>query len=201
MNARDLELTLAAARAVGPCPPGEEAAWTEQVRAKAVTLYTLADTVGQDLGRLDAAKQFTATLLSVRVEATSTRGVLVLRNTSGELEHLRTDRGDSDAGRAMIDRARNLVGHRLRVYRLNEQMAGNNARQVRTVVHLTDHGPDTDPIHENAAKENVLAAAEGDKDAARRAWQDAELPDTGSVSVRQLATALSHLPAADGAQP
>ncbi|MFF2571190.1 hypothetical protein [Streptomyces sp. NPDC058084] len=196
MNPRDLELTLAAARAVGPCPAGEEATWTEQVRAKAITLYTLADTVGQDLARLDTAKQFTATLLSVSVEATSTRGVLVVRNTSGELEQLRTDRGDSDTGRSMIERARTLVGHRLRVYRLNEQMAGNATRQVRTVVHLTDHGPDNDPIHENTAKENVLAAAEGDKEAARRAWLDAGLPETGSVSARQLANALSHLPAA-----
>ncbi|MEU3399462.1 hypothetical protein [Streptomyces filamentosus] len=194
MNPRDLELTLAAARAVGPCPPGEEAAWTEAVRTTAVTLYTLADTVGQDLGRLDAAKQFTATLLGVRVEATSTRGILVVRNTSGELEHLRTDRGDSDAGRVMIDRARALVGHRVRVYRLNEQMAGNATRQVRTVVHLTDYGPDTDPIHETVAKENLVAAAEGDKEAARNAWQEAGLPDKGSVSPRQLADALARLP-------
>ncbi|CAL9673290.1 hypothetical protein SUDANB176_07573 (plasmid) [Streptomyces sp. enrichment culture] len=197
MNPRDLELTLAAARAVGPCPPGEEAAWADQVRARAVHLYTLADTVGQDLQRLDAAKQFTATLLSVRVEETSTRGVLVVRNTSGELEQLRTDRGDSEAGRAMIERARALLGHRLRVYRVNEQMAGNPKMQVRTVVHLTDYGPDTDPVHENSAKENVLAAAEGDTDAARRAWLDAGLPETGSVSVRQLAAALAKLPDAD----
>ncbi|UQA90567.1 hypothetical protein [Streptomyces halobius] len=141
--------------------------------------------------------QFTATLLAVYVEATSTRGVLVVRNTSGELEHLRTDRGDIDAGRAMIERARSLVGHRLRVYRLNEQVASNAQRQVHTVVHLTDHGPDTEPIHENSAKENVLAAAEGDKDAARRAWLDAGLSETGSVSARQLADALSHLPTGD----
>jgi hypothetical protein len=197
VNPRDLELTLAAARAVGPCPPGEEAAWTEQVRARAVHLYTLADTVGQDLARLDSAKQFTATLLSVHVEATSTRGVLVLRNTSGELERLRTDRGDSEAGRAMIERARALAGHRLRVYRLNEQMASNAKLQVRTVVHLTDYGPDTDPVHEHSAKENVLVAAEGDKEAARQAWLEADLPETGSVTVRQLADALARLPLAD----
>ncbi|MFF9204285.1 hypothetical protein ACF1AE_21190 [Streptomyces sp. NPDC014986] len=197
MNPRDLELTLAAARAVGPCPPGEEAAWTEQVRARAVHLYTLADTVGQDLQRLDAAKQFTATLLSVRVEDTSTRGLLVVRNTSGELEHLRTDRGDTEAGRAMIERARALVGHRLRVYRVNEQMAGNAKMQVRTVVHLTDYGPDTDPVHEHSAKENVLAAAEGDTDAARRAWVAAGLPESGSVSVTQLAAALAEVPNAE----
>ncbi|WP_333745700.1 hypothetical protein [Streptomyces sp. IBSBF 2950] len=197
MNPRDLELTLAAARSVGPCPPGEEAAWTEQVRARAVHLYTLADTVGQDFHRLDSAKQFTATLLSVDVEATSTRGVLVLRNTSGELERLRTDRGDSEAGRAMIERARALVGHRLRVYRLNEQMASNAKLQVRTVVHLTDYGPDTEPIHENSAKENVLAAAENDREAALRAWHDAGLPTSGSVSATQLGAALAQLPAAD----
>ncbi|MCX2927394.1 hypothetical protein [Streptomyces sp. NEAU-W12] len=197
MNPRDLELTLAAARAVGPCPPGEEAAWSERVRGRAIHLYTLADSVGLELQRLDAAKQFTATLLTVRIEATSTRGLLVVRNTSGELEHLRTDRGDTDAGRAMIERARTLVGHRLRVYRLNEQMASNAKLQVRTVVHLTDFGPDTDPVHEHGAKENVLAAAEGDKESARRAWLEAGLPESGSVTVRQLAGALAVLPAAD----
>lgn len=197
VNPRDLELTLAAARAVGPCPPGEEASWSERVRAQAINLYTLADGIGLELQRLDAAKQFTATLLTVRIEVTSTRGLLVVRNTSGELEHLRTDRGDTDAGRAMIERARTLVGHRLRVYRLNEQMASNAKLQVRTVVHLTDFGPDTDPVHEHSAKENVLAAAEGDKEAARQAWQEAGLPETGSVTVRQLAEALNLLPAAE----
>lgn len=200
MNPRDLELTLAAARAVGPCPPSEEATWTDQVRARVITLYTLADTVGQDLARLDAAKQFTATLLAVTVEATSTRGKLLLRNTSGDLEHLRTDRGDTDAGRAMIERASALVGYRLRVYRLNEQMASNAKNQVRTVVHLADHGPDTDPIPVNSAKDNLLAAAEGDKDAARRAWLDASLPDTGSVTVGQLAAVLATLPAVGAPQ-
>ncbi|MFJ2752801.1 hypothetical protein [Streptomyces sp. NPDC087297] len=196
MNPRDLELTLAAARAVGPCPPGEEATWTEQVRARAVTLYTLADTVGQDLARLDAAKQFTATLMVVHVEAVSTRGRLLLRNTSGDLEHVRTDRGDTVAGRTMIERSRGLVGHRLRVYRINEQMASNAKNQARTVVHLTDHGPDTDPVPVNSAKDNLLAAADGDKDAARRAWIEAGLPEAGSVSVSQLAAVLSRLPVA-----
>ncbi|MFD8414673.1 hypothetical protein ACFV2Q_23435 [Streptomyces sp. NPDC059650] len=72
------------------------------------------------------AKQFTATLLDVPAEASSTRGVLVLRNASGELEQpIRTDRGDPEAGRAVIERARALIGPRVRVYRLNERMASN----------------------------------------------------------------------------
>lgn len=36
-----------------------------------------------------------------------------------------------------------------------------------------------------------MAAAEGDTDTARRAWLDAGLPETGSVTVRQLAAALA----------
>ncbi|MFJ9646417.1 hypothetical protein [Streptomyces sp. NPDC101206] len=103
---------------MAPCPPGGEADGTDRVRARAVSLHVLGDTVGQDVSRLDSAKQFTVTLLDVRVEASSTRGVLVLRNTSGELEQpIRTDHGDSEAGRATIARARALIGHRVRVHR------------------------------------------------------------------------------------
>ncbi|MGW8777578.1 hypothetical protein ACWGNM_05845 [Streptomyces sp. NPDC055796] len=199
MNPRDRDLVIAAVHGVGPCPPGEEADRTDRVRERAVSLYVLGDTVGQDIARLDAAKQFTATLLDVRVEASSTRGVLVLRNTSGELEQpIRTDRGDSEAGRAMIERARALIGHRVRVYRLNERMASNPKLEVRIVVHLADFGLDTDPVHENSAKQNVLAAAEGDTAVAQRAWSEAGLPEAGAVSVRQLADALACLPQADG---
>ncbi|MER5728958.1 hypothetical protein ABT084_11600 [Streptomyces sp. NPDC002138] len=140
-----------------------------------------------------------ATLLAVRVEASSTRGVLVLRNTSGELEQpIRTDRGDSEAGRAMLERARALVGHRVRVYRLNERMASNPKLEVRIVVHLAGFGPDTDPVHEHSAKQDVLAAAEGDTSVAQLAWSEAGLPESGAVSVTQLADALNRLPLADG---
>lgn len=194
MNPRDLQLTLAAAQAAGPCPPGEEAAWAQRVRDLAFDLYVLGDTVGQDLNRLDGAKQFTATLLLVRIETSSTRGVLVLRNSSGEREQLRTDRSDSDAGRAMVDRARALVGHRVRVYRINETMAGNAKMQVRVAVHLVDGGADTDPVPEASAKQVLLEEAENDTAAARTAWAAASLPDSGSVTVHQLIDALGHLP-------
>ncbi|UQI49744.1 hypothetical protein M1P56_35105 (plasmid) [Streptomyces sp. HU2014] len=193
-----LDLIIAAAQAAGPCPPGEEAVWTERVRGLAVDLFVLGDTVDQDLRRLESAKAFTATMLAVRVEESSRRGVLTLRNTSGELEQpIRTDRGDNDAGRAMIERARALIGHRVRVYRLNEQMASNAKLQVRTVVHLVDYGPDTDPVPEVSAKQHIMQAAEGDKDAAQQAWAEAGLPDSGSVTARQLATAFTLLPGGD----
>lgn len=104
----------------------------------------------------------------------------------------------------MLERARTLVGHRLRVYRVNEQMAGNAKTQVRTVVHLTDHGPDTDPVPGTGAKENVLAAAEGD--GGRQGGRPPGVvggrpPETGSVSAHRLADALARLPAADASWP
>ncbi|MET9323893.1 hypothetical protein ABZX75_27505 [Streptomyces sp. NPDC003038] len=98
----------------------------------------------------------------------------------------------------MIERARAPVGHRVRVYRLNERMASNAKLEVRIVVHLADFGVDTDPVHENSAKQNVLAAAGGDTAVAQRAWSQAGPPESGSVSVRQLADALARLPHGDG---
>ncbi len=55
------------------------------------------------------------------------------------------------------------------------------------------NGLDTDPAHENSAKQNVLAAAEGDMAVAQRAWSEAGLPETGAVSVSQLVDALERL--------
>ncbi|WP_159039696.1 hypothetical protein [Streptomyces sp. TP-A0356] len=40
----------------------------------------------------------------------------------------------------------------------------------------------------------MLAAAEGDIDAARRAWVVAGLPESGSVSITQLVAALAEVP-------
>ncbi|MEU5810732.1 hypothetical protein [Streptomyces sp. NPDC047718] len=99
----------------------------------------------------------------------------------------------------MIERARAVIGPRVRVYRLNERMASNPKLEVRIVVHLADLGLGlgTDPVHENSAKQNVLAAGEGDTATAQQAWP-AGLPDSGAVSVRQLADALARLPHAEG---
>lgn len=185
---------MAAAQAAGPCPTGEETQWFDRVRELARDLYVLGDTVGQEVQRLERSQKFTATLLAVQVEQRSTRGVLTLRNTSGELEQpIRTDRGDGEAGRAMLDRARGLVGHRVRVYRQNEQMTSNAKYQVRVAVHLADLGEDTDPIPEASAKQHLVQAADGDTDAAQEAWNAAGLPESGSVTARQLVQALAFL--------
>ncbi|MGP3690699.1 hypothetical protein ACTVZO_39450 [Streptomyces sp. IBSNAI002] len=110
-------LVLAAAQAAGPCPVGEESAWRARVRTLSVDLFVLGDVVARDVQRLSAATGFPATLLGITVEDSSTRGVLLLRNVSGEPEPaICTDRGDTDAGAAMIARAQALVGRRVLVY-------------------------------------------------------------------------------------
>jgi hypothetical protein len=189
-------LVIAAAQAAGPCPPGEEPHWQARVRALAVDLFVLGDVVGRDLERLAAATKFPATLLGITIEDTSTRGILRLRNVSGDLEVIRTDRGDTDAGAAMIERARALVGRRILVYKDMEALASNPLHKVRVAVHLMDLGPELDSIGEDEAKNHVLAAADGNKDTAAHAWTTAGLPAHGPVSAEQLGQALAAVPAA-----
>ncbi|MFJ4781253.1 hypothetical protein [Streptomyces sp. NPDC088762] len=185
-------LVVAAAQAAGPCVAGEESAWQARVRALAVDLFVLGDVVARDIQRLGAATRFPATLLGVVMEESSTRGVLLLRNVSGEVEPaIRTDRGDTEAGAAMIARAQSLVGRRVLVYKEMEALASNPMHKVRVVVHLMDLGPETESIGEDEAKGHVLQAAAGDRDLALRGWQQASLPDRGPVTAAQLGGALA----------
>ncbi|MBT2478188.1 hypothetical protein [Streptomyces sp. ISL-94] len=187
-------LVIAAAQAAGPCVAGEESAWQTRVRALAVDLFVLGDVVARDIQRLGAATRFPATLLGVVTEDSSKRGVLLLRNVSGELEPaIRTDRGDTDAGAAMITRAQSLVGRRVLVYKEMEALASNPMHKARVVVHLMDLGLETESIGEDEAKGHVLQAAAGDRDLALRAWQQASLPDRGPVTAAQLGGVLACL--------
>lgn len=154
-------LPLTVAQATGPCPPGEAPQWQARVRVLAVDLFVFGDVVARDLERLAAATKFPATLLGVTIEDTSTRGILRLRNVSRDLEVIRTDRGDTDAGAAVIARARALVGRRVLVYKAMEGLASNLMHKVRGAVHLMDLGPELEAIGEDEAKDHVLAAANG----------------------------------------
>jgi hypothetical protein len=121
--------------------------------------------------------------------------VLTLRNLSGEVEEIRTDRGDTDAGRAMIARARSLTGRRVLVYKQVESMASDPKRKVRIAAHVMDLGPDTAAaaVHEDEAKQMVLRAVGGDEDTARRAWRQVGLPERGPVTAQDLAAVLGSL--------
>ena len=181
----DYSLVAAAAQAAGPCPAGEEAAWGRRVHGLTVDLYLIAQQARQDIERLEAARTFVAFLEQVEIEESSRRGLVTLRLPSGESEPIRTEQGDTDRGRALIERARSLQGRWVLVYRYNERKAGQRNQSVRMLAHLVDLGGDG-AVPSATAKKMVLQEAGGDVARAQRAWQSSGLPESGPVGVDQL---------------
>jgi len=178
-------LVVAAARAAGPCPPGDEAAWGRRVHGLLVDLHLIAQQARQDIARLEAAATFVALVEKVEVEETSRRGLVTLRLPSGEAERIRTEQEGTDRGRALIERARSLTGRWALVYRYNERKAGQRAQSVRMLAHLLDLGGEG-AVPATTAKKIVLGDAGGDVARAQRAWQSAGLPSSGTVSIAEL---------------
>jgi hypothetical protein len=178
-------LVAVAAQAVGPCPPGDEAAWGRRVHSLTVDLHLIAQQARQDIERLEAARTFIAFLEKVEIEESSRRGLVTLRLPSGESEPIRTEHADTDRGRALIERARSLAGRWVLVYRYNERKAGQRSQSVRMLAHLMDLGSDG-AVPSTTAKNMVLQDAGGDVARAQEAWAAAGLPGAGPVSVTQL---------------
>jgi hypothetical protein len=178
-------LVIAAAQAAGPCPPGEEADWGRRVHGLTVDLYLIAQQARQDIERLESARTFVAFLEQVEIEESSRRGLVTLRLPSGETEPIRTEQVDTDRGRALIERARSLQGRWVLVYRYNERKTGQRNQSVRMLAHLMDLGGDG-AVPSATAKKMVLQEAGGDVTRAQQAWQAAELPVSGPISVDQL---------------
>lgn len=89
---------------------------------------------------------FPATVVGVKKEASSTRGLVYLRTKPSEryadgIEPGRTERTDNPAGRAIARKAVGLIGHNVLVYRVNEKAGANS---VRVIVNLIDLGPAPD---------------------------------------------------------
>src|SRR5260221_237745 len=178
-------LVVAAAQAAGPCPPGEELAWTDGVLSLTLALHLIAKQARQYIERLESARTFIAFLEKVEIEESSRRGLLTLRLPSGESEPIRTEQKDTDRGRALIERARSLEGRWVLVYRYNERKAGQRNQSVRMLAHLMDLGLDG-AVPNTTAKKMVLQEAGGDAARAQEAWMAAGLPGAGPVSVDQL---------------
>jgi hypothetical protein len=181
----DYSLVAAAARAAGPCPPGEEAAWGRRVHGLTVDLYLIAQQARQDIERLESAHTFVAFLEQVEIEESSRRGLVTLRLPSGDSEPIRTEQADTDRGRALIERARSLQGRWVLVYRYNERKAGQRNQSVRMLAHLVDLGGDG-AVPSATAKKMVLQEAGGDVARAQRVWLASGLPESGPVGVDQL---------------
>ena len=178
-------LVIAAAQAAGPCPPGEEAAWSRRVHGLTVDLHLVAQQARQDIERLESARTFIAFLEKVEIEESSRRGLLTLRLPSGESEPIRTEQKDTDRGQALIERARSLEGRWVLVYRYNERKTGQRNQSVRMLAHLTDLGVDG-AVPNTTAKKMVLQEAGGDVSRAQQAWTATGLSEAGPISIDQL---------------
>jgi hypothetical protein len=182
-------LVAAAAHAAGPCPVGQEATWQSRVRDLAVDLAFTAREVEQAMKTLDETHPFTAFLQKVEIEESSRRGLLTLRPSGGPAETIRTEQEDTNRGKAMIARARELEGRWVLVYRYNEPKASASNRRgdfgtVRMVARLMDLGEGA--LTFDTAREVVTADAGGDERLAAQMWKDAGLPLRGMIPVADL---------------
>lgn len=139
-------IILAAVASAGPVG-GDEAEWNARVQDQVVNIAVmLSDTspVSQALENFAATgKPFPATIIGGRVEKTSTRLIVKLRNKDGEVESIRTDRTDTPTGLAMGNKVRSLVDHRVLVWKQIEMFgSGSTQQKVRILRHVVDLGLD-----------------------------------------------------------
>ncbi|MDT3728222.1 hypothetical protein ROS62_26425 [Streptomyces sp. DSM 41972] len=179
-------LVAAATYAAGPAPAatGQEAAWLSRVQHLATELAFTARQVEQAVQVLDASRPFAAFLERVEIEESSCRGLLTLRPDSGIAETIRTEQDTTLSGRAMIERARELEGRWVLVYRYNQPKSGGKFENVRMVARLLDLGEGT--LANQVARRVLVGDAGGDEERAAKAWREAGLPLSGSIPVADL---------------
>lgn len=157
-------LPLAVQAAGGMRPDEDRHTYLARVRQLAVDLWLETSAESETVRRiaeLAACRTFPAVLLGVRVEPSTTRGVLTLRSWGPEgerQEEIRTDRTDDPRGVQTLELARGLVGHRVTVYKLEEP--GRSAYQrYRCAKHLVDLGPaDPTPADPSPAEPTPVVA-------------------------------------------
>lgn len=140
------QIVLAAISAAGPVGD-DPVAWNARVlemAAKIVVMTSPKSDVMKHIDSVSGAVVYTATLLAITKEPSSTRGLLKLRTKVSEhapdgVEELRTERTDSAVGLAMARRCRALVGHRVVVWK-DVQKKSNGTGNVRVIAHIEDLG-------------------------------------------------------------
>ena len=99
----------------------------------------------------DGGKVFVGTIVRVKKEETSKRGLIYLHTGTEQVvdglplgqELVRTERTDTADGRALARSAQLLLGHRVVVYIENQKMKNNPNRSVRVLKHIEDKGIDS----------------------------------------------------------
>ncbi|MGL5827730.1 MAG: hypothetical protein ACRCYU_23420 [Nocardioides sp.] len=151
------KLIAAAVVAAGPKTGyASLAEWSLAVQSTAVELAVMAgedSKVVASIEQMSGVKVFSGSVMSVRKEKRSTRGVVVLETgterenkdpITGETlpsgqEFVRTERTDDPMGLYVAQTARSLTGRKVRVY-VEVESIGSGERKVRVLRHLEDLG-------------------------------------------------------------
>lgn len=138
-------VTLVAAAAI-VAGPGASSGKVEETLVSLALMAEEESPTMRRLARILGAQRFVAEFVSVRIEESSTRAVLALQvkptaDAPDGVEQIRTDRTDHRDGARMFRLAQKLVGHRVIVFKVLEDMDGQPNRKVRVAVHLVDLGP------------------------------------------------------------
>lgn len=142
-------IIIAAAQAAGP--DAGDGNWGIAVSEKAASIAAMVSPhspVSKLVTDMAEAKAFTATILEVKKEQSSTRALVSLKTRPSEhhpsgVEPARTDRTDNPSGLALARKMRELKYHRVMVWIAMEEVSGGS-RKVRVLRHVEDLGIDTE---------------------------------------------------------
>jgi hypothetical protein len=143
-------IAIAAVTAAGSVGD-DRAAWNDRVLELAAQITAMTSPSSDVMTAIESvsnAKVFTAVLLEIKKEQSSTRGLVTLKTRVSEhapdgTEQARTERTDTRQGLAMARRCRALVGHRVAVWVDLQTMKGGS-NKVRVIAHIEDLGETED---------------------------------------------------------
>ena len=152
------QIVLAAITATGAKADDEELAdWQARVTDMAARITAMSherSTLSQTIESVSRSKVFTATVVGIDKEESSTRGIVHLRTKPSQhhpdgVETARTERTDNPVGLAMARRLKSLIGHRVAIWIEVEEINGGT-NKVRVVRHVDDLGVDASAGHSAA---------------------------------------------------
>ncbi|MPV51020.1 hypothetical protein GCG21_13595 [Pseudactinotalea sp. HY160] len=145
------DVVLAAVTSIAPKGTDEsDADYQTRVKTQAISLRIMTgetSPVSRAVAQIDACKVFTATVVKVVKEKSSTRGKITLKTKPSKwnedgVEYARTERSDNPDGMAMAKRLNALKGHRVLLWVEVEEFDGGKVRVIRHVEDLGEADSD-----------------------------------------------------------
>lgn len=137
-----------------PVEVQDPGAWQTAVIQNAVQIAVMAGEKSNVVAAIDQitkSKTFTGTVIEVKKEPSSTRGIITLHTGTDRVkegvpagcEQVRTDRTDNPLGLALARKMKNLIGHKVVVWVEVEEINGGSGK-VRVLRHVESLGVDQD---------------------------------------------------------